>query len=262
MEIRNAISNDKKVVLEFCRDTFSWGDYIGDVWDRWQSKGRLHVLEEKGKVIGVYNFDIFENQAWIEGMRVHPKYRRKGFGKKMLLHAESLIQNKTIRLVIESQNRSSIELVSSMGYHLEEKWQLYSMPVEIHDSDILIANDISQVHNLINSKTYADSWKWLSLDEKEIQKLIEQDRVVIYVKLGITLAMGIWNRYKDFPNVLQVGYLNGTKDGMTEILRYIQNKAHVMNCERIQIFVHENTLLESTFLEKKSMFYLMRKDLN
>ena len=262
MKIRAAMSNDKATVLEFCKDTFSWGDYVADVWDRWQSKGRLHVVEDDGKVVGVYNLAIFEKQAWIEGMRVHPQYRRKGLGKSMLLHAESIIQNKIIRLIIESENHHSIRLAGSMGYYLEEKWQLYSMPAEKQSSDIKTANDILQIKDLVNSVTYADSWKWFPLDNEELGKLIEQERVVISVANGVSMAMGIWNRYTDFPKVLQIGYLNGTKDGMIQILRYIQNKAYELNCERVQIFVHEKTSLDASFLDKRSLFYLMRKDKN
>ncbi|MGI0072471.1 MAG: GNAT family N-acetyltransferase [Nitrosotalea sp.] len=261
MKIRDAMSSDKATVLEFCKDTFSWGDYVADVWDRWQSKGQLYVVEDDGKVVGVYNLAISEKQAWIEGMRVHPKYRRKGLGKSMLSYAESIIQNKTTRLIIESENHPSIMLAKSMGYYLEEKWRLYSMHPEKQPFDVKIANDILQVKNLINSVTYVDSWKWLPLDSEELQKLIDQERVVMSVDNDKTLAMGVWNRYGDFPRVFQVGYLNGTKGGMVNILRYIQNKAYDLNCERIQIFVYEKTSLEADFLDKKSLFYLMRKDI-
>lgn len=254
------MSDDKATVLEFCKDTFSWGDYVADVWDRWQSKGGLYVVEDDDKVVGVYNLAIFEKQSWIEGMRVHPKYRRKGLGKSMLLHAESIIQNKIIRLIIESENNPSITLVRSMDYCIEEKWQLYSMLAEEQSYDVKIANDILQIKDLINSVTYADSWKWFPLDDEELEKLIEQERVVIAVANGATLAMGVWNRYTDFPKVLQVGYLNGTEDGMIQILRYMQNKAYELNCERVQIFIHEKTSLDASFLEKRSLFYLMRKD--
>ncbi len=260
MNIRNAISDDKEHVLEFCKDTFSWGDYVADVWDGWKSKGRLYVAEDDRKVVGVYNISIFKKQAWIEGMRVHPQYRRKGLGKNMLSHAETMIQNQIIRLIIESENKPSIALAKSMGYYLEEKWQLYSALPRKQYTNVKIANDISQVKDLVNSLTYADSWKWLPLEEDDLQKLICQERVITSTTNGN--AMGIWNRYHDFPKVLQIGYLNGSKDGMVQILRYAQNKAYDLNCEKIQIFVHEKTTLEADFLDKRSLFYLMRKDKN
>ena len=260
MNIRNAIPDDKANVLKFCKDTFSWGDYVADVWDIWQSKGRLYVAEDDNKVVGVYNITMSEKQAWIEGMRVHPQYRRKGIGKRMLSHAESIIQNKIIRLIIENKNQPSIALARSMGYYLEENWQLYSALPQKHQSNVKITNDVSQIDDFVNSVTYADSWKWLPLDNNELQKLIYQERVIISINNSVSSAMGIWNISNDFPKILQIGYLNGTKEGMVQILRYVQNKAYDLNCEKVQIFVHEVTLLEVDFLEKRSIFYLMRKD--
>jgi len=260
MKIRSAETNDKMTVLEFCKSTFSWGDYVADVWDSWQLKGGLYVLEYDCKVVGMYNIALFEKEAWVEGMRVHTQYRRKGFGKRMLVHAESRSRNKTIRLVIESENHPSIKLAESMGYYVEDNWQLYSMVPEKHHSYVETVNEISQTQGMVNSNTYVDSWKWLPLDDEELHKLIEQKRIVMSVLQGKTLAIAIWNRSSDFPQVLQIGYINGASHGMVDILRYIQNKAHELSCERIQVFALEKTFLEANFLDKKPLFYLMRKD--
>lgn len=261
MKIRNAMTSDKETVLEFCKNTFSWGDYIADVWDSWQSKGKLHVLEVDGMVVGVYNIALFEKEAWIEGMRVHPQHRKKGLGKLMLTHAESLAPNPIIRLIIDNENHPSIKLAKSMGYYLEDKWQLYSMLPEKWDSDIKIVREASEVTDMINSPTYADSWKWLPLDEEELQKLIDQKRIAMSLDNDKTSAIGIWNRSNDFPQVLQIGYLNGTNNGIVDILRYVQNKAKELNCERIQVFVQQKIPIEAKFLDKRSLFCLMRKDL-
>jgi GNAT superfamily N-acetyltransferase len=261
MKIRSAQTSDKTTVLEFCKNTFSWGDYVADVWDSWQSKGGLHVIEDDGKVIGVYNIALHEKQTWLEGMRVHPQYRLHGFGKQMLAHAESIAPHKIIRLIIESKNHPSIGLAKSMGYHLEEKWRLYSSHPEKQNSSVKVARNISEVKDLISSSTYADSWKWLPLDNDELYKLIDQKRIVVSVHNGKTLAAGIWNRSSDFPQVLQIGYVDGTSVGITDIIRYIQNMACKLGCERIQIFIQDKIPLDAKFLDKKSLFYLMRKDL-
>jgi GNAT superfamily N-acetyltransferase len=260
MKIRSAKTSDKETVLEFCKNTFSWGDYIADVWNSWQSKGKLYVTEVDDKVVGAYNIALFEKEAWIEGMRVDPQYRRKGLGKLMLAHAESVIPNKVIRLIIESKNTPSIQLAGSMGYYLEDKWRLYSTLPEKQDSSVKITLNIAEAGNLINTVTYADSWKWLPLDREELQKLVNQKRVVISVNAEKLSAVGIWNISGDFPRVFQIGYLNGINTGMVNILRHAQNKAQELNCERIQIFVQEKIPIEEKFLDKRSLFYLMRKD--
>ena len=37
MVIRRALDSDKAKVLEFCKNTFEWGDYIETVWDEWKN---------------------------------------------------------------------------------------------------------------------------------------------------------------------------------------------------------------------------------
>ena len=261
MIIRQAIDADKPKVLDFCKNTFSWGDYIGDVWDIWKSNEHLYVLEEEGKVVGTYNLSP-TNQVWIEGMRVHPDYRRRGFGKYMLSHAESIHHLKLFRLIIDSENHPSLRLAESMGYHLEDKWQLYSTTPKKEKSQTKHATSLSEVNDKITSATYADSWKWYPLDEEEILKLIKDGRILISSANSNREAIGIWNRSKDFPNVLQLGYINGSSDGILDILLNVRNKVYDLGCERIQIFAQEKILLRAEFLDKKSLFYLMRKDLS
>jgi len=260
MRIRNASEFDKASVLEFCKNTFSWGDYIADVWDSWNSKERLYVVEEDGTVVGVYNLAISEKQAWVEGMRVHPQYRRRGIGSSMLAHAESVVPSKIMRLIIESENHQSISLVESMGYRLEDKWRLYSMTPRKERSTVRNAVDLSKLESLIGATTYVDSWKWLPLEQQELVQLIQQERVIISDTNGMISAIGIWNRSADFHQVMQLGYVNGTADGILDILRFIQNKASELQCERIQVFAQEKIPLQMSFLDKRSLFYLMRKD--
>ena len=49
--IREAISSDKHHILEFCQNTFSWGDYIDNVWDYWISEGILLVYVKNNPIV-------------------------------------------------------------------------------------------------------------------------------------------------------------------------------------------------------------------
>ena len=261
MEIREAMKGDREQVLEFCRDTFSWGDYIEDVWERWEFAGGLYVMEDGGAVVGMYHLARLEKESWIEGMRVRPEYRKRGLGKRMMLHAESVIKSGTIRLIIESKNRASISLATSAGYGLEDEWRLFTMAPDVQTSYALPARETGHLGGLISSNTYADSWKWLPLDESELSRLAEQGRVIGLVENGKAHGVGIWYRSDDFPQTFQIGFVGGTDRGVLEILKCAKNMAHDMHCDRIQVFVREKTGLRSEMVERKSLFYLMRKDL-
>jgi len=54
--IREAIAKDKLEILKFCKNTFSWGDYIEHVWDFWVSEGSLLVCEIQSPVVFVMHF--------------------------------------------------------------------------------------------------------------------------------------------------------------------------------------------------------------
>jgi hypothetical protein len=55
IKIRDAIKTDKQEVLEFCTDTFQWGDYIHEVWDDWYSDRNGVLLV--GEITSEYNDD-------------------------------------------------------------------------------------------------------------------------------------------------------------------------------------------------------------
>ena len=75
--IREAISSDKHHILEFCQNTFSWGDYIEDVWDYWISEGILLVYV-KNNPIGISHAVFLKDHVWIEGIRINPDFGRQG----------------------------------------------------------------------------------------------------------------------------------------------------------------------------------------
>ena len=261
MPIRKAVGDDRGQVLDFCRETFSWGDYIGEVWDKWLSTGGLYVAEEAGTVIGVYHIAFPANESWIEGMRVHPDHRKSGSGTKMMSHAESVIKKGTVRLVIESENLPSIGLVKSMGYELEEKWRLYHMSPETQASGAVLFNILSGCPVPRLTSTYPDSWRWLPLDKCVLDDLSQKGKVLAFLENGIACSLGIWGRSGDFHKTFQQGLVAGTKKGIGEILKLARNMALSLECDKIQVFATENQIIESPLLERKSLFYLMKKEL-
>ncbi|RLF89294.1 GNAT family N-acetyltransferase [Thermococci archaeon] len=79
--IREAEPKDKKGIEELARSM--GGDYIPEVFDEWVGDN-FFVLELNGKIIGTAKLTLFPNRVlWMEGLRVHPEFRGKGFGKML-----------------------------------------------------------------------------------------------------------------------------------------------------------------------------------
>ena len=83
---RLAQDSDKKVVLNFCQNTFSWGDYIHEVWDNWIDEGNLIVIENNQVPISMTHAACYpdEKMIWIEGIRVDKNFRQNGVAQKMI----------------------------------------------------------------------------------------------------------------------------------------------------------------------------------
>ena len=97
MNIRRARSSDKNKVLDFCMNTFEWGDYIDRAWDNWinEPSSLLFVCEtklssfiSKSDVVGVIHIlQCSNNSLWIEGLRINKLYRNSGFATALLNHS-------------------------------------------------------------------------------------------------------------------------------------------------------------------------------
>lgn len=264
MQIRKATKSDKKPVLDFCQSPYSGIDYIANVWDFWLKDGIFLAIEHGGKPIGVCHASFSKNQVWVEGLRINPKFWQRGYGSKLVLKIEQIAKRrhyKISRMIISNSNKKSINLAKSLGYKIEDKWYLYNIRTKRKQSKIISATDPKQIENLIDSGTYSKSWKWFAFDKSTISNLIKKRKILAFKQNKKVLAVGIWNNSKIDDDVLQVGYLSGTKTGMKNILYYMQNKGYEQNSKRIQVLAQQKIKIKMKDLDKRMLFCLMKKDL-
>src|SRR2546430_17237940 len=79
--IRRARPSDKRDVLAAVRTIWGGHDRVPDVFDRWVTHrtGPFFVAESAGRVVGMGKLTVVSpTEAWLEGGRVAPRWRRKG----------------------------------------------------------------------------------------------------------------------------------------------------------------------------------------
>ena len=108
--IRNAIFSDKDSIMTFCKDTFSWGDYIDQVWNFWLSEGNLFLFE-KTIPVGICHAFYLNNQLWIEGIRIDPNFRRQKIASMLIEHAESIGRKKNIQFSLLPKDKDDVRNV-------------------------------------------------------------------------------------------------------------------------------------------------------
>ena len=258
MKIREATSFDKNLVLKFCKNTFSWGDYIDKVWPSWLDEGNLFLFE-KGFPVGICHAFYFQNQIWIEGIRIDPNFQRQKIASKLVTHAELIGKNNNSSfsfMLIDTENKKSIYMANSLNYKIFQIWNYYSL-IPKKNSNFKIEFEKS-----VNSKIfpfYVDSWRWIKTTKNILFNLSRQNRIIKSSLNGKT-SVAIIGDYKHLDKTLIVTLFSGSFDTLCDILLYLQNYAIEKNYERIQILTKEK-LQPFDFLEYKISFNLMKKSL-
>ncbi|ASJ07564.1 GNAT family N-acetyltransferase [Thermococcus pacificus] len=112
--IREARPEDRPFIKEIARLTWGGEDYLARVFDDWVKDGNFYVLELEGKVIGTAKLTLLPGKVgWLEGLRVHPDYRGRGYGR--------MIQNFMIDLGRRLAEQGKIEALEFATYFLNRE---------------------------------------------------------------------------------------------------------------------------------------------
>lgn len=254
--IREANPTDKSQVLEFCKNTFSWGDYIEDVWDYWLDEGNLLVVE-KDLPIGICHAFFSRNQVWIERIRIKSDYKRQGLASNLIKTVESVAIQKRVPIslmLIADQNTPSLLMAKNLGYQIYQTWKFYSLFPQKHPSNEISYRGIIPKDNFSH---YVKSWRWLPLDQETISNLNSKHQI-IFSGADDNKTTAIIADSEHFEKTLLVTLFAGSKVNSKNIFLYLQNYGFEKQYERLQILTKES-LPKTEGLEYKLSFHLMQK---
>ncbi len=63
--------------------------------------------------------------GWVASICVHPHYRRRGIGRRLLEDCERLMGTRRVRLTLRVSNTAALELYRQMGYVKFDVWRRY-----------------------------------------------------------------------------------------------------------------------------------------
>lgn len=211
-KFRVATVYDKDYVLDFCKNTFSWGDYIDRVWDIWirepNSIFLVAVVNENNieKPIAIsHGILIPEKIGWIEGIRVDPKYRSRKLATNMSLHILEYARKKGAvysSAIVSINNEASKGLMEKLGFKVISTWSYLSIkPIDLlpelknftidnsTTTKVANLNDYQPILNFLNQsnifhasgKKFVNSWRWYDLTEDKLRMMINNKQVIILV---------------------------------------------------------------------------------
>lgn len=211
-KFRVATVHDKDYVLDFCKNTFSWGDYIDRVWDIWirepDSIFLVAVVKENyiEKPVAISHAIIIpEKIGWIEGIRVDPKYRSQKLATNMSIHILDYARKNGAlysSAIVSINNEASKGLMEKLGFKVISKWSYLSIkPIALlpelknlmidksTTTKVANLNKYQLILNFLNQseifkasgKKFVNSWRWYDLTEDRLKMMINNRQVIILV---------------------------------------------------------------------------------
>jgi RimJ/RimL family protein N-acetyltransferase len=214
LHLRDAVASDKEPILEFCHQTWDWGDYIEFVWDDWfnDPRGGLRVGEVNGKPVGVNKLTMLTPaEGWMEGMRLNPAYRGRGYAHEFMADMVQLAEAKgaaVIRLATGSSNAPIQRVAMRLGLRKVAEFTPYnadgvslealeadtrieiSNPVRqrLHQFYILEPADAAVIWQHIEASPlrsvahlYANGWAWSELKPDKLLRHLRDHQVIAHL---------------------------------------------------------------------------------
>jgi len=249
VRVRPACPEDREQVLGFCGRTFEWGDYIGDVWDRWVSDpaGPLLVAVVGDQVVGTGKVTMISgSEAWLEGLRVNPDFRGHGLAQTMYEAAEMAARKrwaKVARYATFSGNSAIHHLSERFGYRRVARFIEYSAPVEAGPlPEPLRVEDAGAAEVLLAAMAglaasgglYAGGWHVQELRGGRLREHIVKGEAYAARREGRPVALALVSG-REAGQTLRLGFLGGNTAAVTKLAGQIRALAQAEGLTQVQV---------------------------
>lgn len=259
--VRRARNSDKTGVFKFCEKTWSWGDYIPKVWDRWlKEKNSIVFVATINEVpVGISHLTIDKpNEVWLSGARTDPDYRRIGVAtaitQKCLKCAQAM-GAKIARLVTESNNKAAQAVLKKLGFQpvtrfLEAKTENITN-VASERSRWAELKDVNRIWSYLqNSNIYRKAaglytvlFHWYSLDKEDLEKFVKQRKAILHEnKEGVGGLVLIDNAPSQEwqEKSIQTCYIDGDYTAALDMLNFLKNHCYTLGFRKIYGFTYDH----------------------
>ncbi len=265
-EIRSARSEDREPVLAFCKNTWSWGDYIEYQWDNWlhNPNGQLFVATLDGQPVGiVFILMITAQDAWLQGLRVDPQFRRLGLAEELnnVALLEAMQRGATYaRLLIESDNTPSIRVAERIlmrkvaGFSLlTATFQLNITRASQERTHLATSADIDEIIDYLNVSNifplsgglYYTGWIAYPITTALLESKINAQQVYLLRRWNRLdgLAIAEVRTERQGPQ-LSIGYIDGTAIEPISLIAYdLRRQLPDLHADSIRAYVPDIMLL-------------------
>lgn len=235
MLLRKANKEDKDKILEMTKNTWDDGDYIKNVFDKWiEAPGEFTILVDKGEIVGCTKLSITKpNSLWLEGIRVAPNKRRKGYAKVLADYQLNLCQEigfDHLNLSTWYQNES-VPMLKNYPFEIINKYKVLTYDSDekynnIFDSKIVVDEVYKYFKTLYETQYYSCDWTFFTLDEYMIKVFLDRGEIYKHGSDYIIIS-DLHNK----ENSLTIVYLHHVDEEFISLINHVKqdkNKDYIM----------------------------------
>jgi len=239
--IRRARRSDKRGVLAAVRTIWGGQDRIPDVFDSWVTHrtGPFFVAESGGRVVGMGKLTVVSpTEAWLEGGRVAPRWRRKGIATALIAHRIAYARDRGFRVLrfsTASDNTPIHRAARHFGFtrvgalsRREATARPGQLPVRATPAQERAV--LQRVGRLVQ---LGHGWEWREITSRDVRSAIARSRVFVSGK-GVGAAAILGDRYE---KTLMIAAIGGPVAPLTELLRALRAEARRRELDDVSFYV-------------------------
>ena len=256
--VRKARSSDREAVFRFCEKTWSWGDYVPKVWDKWlkERNNPVFVAAINSMPVGISHLSVDKpSEVWLSAARTDPNYRRMGVAtaitRKCLEYAKKK-GAKVARLVTGSNNEAAQAVLEKLDFEpIAEFVEMVTEDVKDERSEKSRWAEKDQSETIWNylqsSETYGKAaglytilFHWFSLGKDALKRFVEEQKAIVHENEkgelnGLTLIDDATAR-QWHEDTIQTCYIDGDNNAVLDMIKFLKNHCCGLGVKRIYGF--------------------------
>ncbi|TMD61268.1 MAG: GNAT family N-acetyltransferase [Chloroflexi bacterium] len=230
ISIRRATPADKRAVNEICRHIWRGNDYVPEVFDEWvrDRRGGLWLATIHRRPIGVAKLTLLgDHEAWLHGLRVHPRFRRRGAARALIAHRVARAKKlgaRVARLDTTDDNYPIHRLMRALGFRRAGRFTAFGANARVGEApERAQARDLPRLWRLARHSGSL-------LNEMFVQRRISRADLERDVRAGRCLvdnadAPGALAIVQPYEDVLRTRHLAGSGRALRQLLCALRAEA-------------------------------------